>query len=155
MDTQVTLTAREILGVATLAVSVVLNIFQFYRARLYKNTLYNGLVGAFNSIGWILARCMNRTEELRYRLRRLRGEERPWWITREFRFFSVETEFKLRQLHEQLVSIAKTLRTRDQRWQAGEFGLSPEQLQGLRTPPPEQEEPAEVPSTEQRGGAES
>lgn len=132
MESQVVLSVREALGVATLTVSIVLNIFQFYRSRLYRRTIYNGLVGAFNSIGWILARYMNRTSNLSAQLAEARSNDQSKVIINESRLYSEETEFMLRQLHEQLVAMAKTLQSRDQRWQAGEFGYTKEEIERIR-----------------------
>jgi len=132
MESQVSLSVREILGVVTLTVSLVLNIFQFYRSRLYRRTIYNGLVGAFNSIGWVLARCMNRTSNLSTRLAEARSDDQSKVAINEFRSYSEESEFMLRQLHEQLVAIAKTLQSNDQRWQAGEFGYTKEEIEKIR-----------------------
>jgi hypothetical protein len=122
------LTASDLIGIVLLILSLAGNGFQLYRQRVYGRTIYNGLVGTFNSIGWLLARTMNRTAELREK-----SAKAPYDVClSSFRDFSLETEWHLRELHEQLVAVAKTLRSRDQRWQAGQFGLTDEDLQRIR-----------------------
>ncbi len=130
MDQPIGLSLREGLGILTLILSLVGNGFQLYRQWHYGNTIYNGLVGTFNNIGWLLARCMNRTGELNQRISGHAGGQEA--LLGEFRDFSMETEFHLRALHEQLVAIARTLRRRDRRWQAGEFGYTPEEVERIR-----------------------
>jgi hypothetical protein len=51
---------------------------------------------------------------------------------KEFREFSLDTEFNLRGLLEQLVAVAKTLKSRDQRWSSGEFGYTPDEIEKIR-----------------------
>lgn len=131
-STPFTLSVRETLGIITLIMSLVGNGFQWYRQFLYKRTIYNGLVAAFNSIGWILARCMNKTREVAERIDQGTGDNAGGANLREFREFSQETEFMLRVLHEQLVGSAKTIKAKDTRWQAGEFGYSREEIERFR-----------------------
>jgi len=123
------LTASDLIGLILLILSLAGNAFQLYQQRVYGRTIYNGLVGTFNSIGWLLARCMNKTAELGETLAHATSSD-P--CLAHFYDYSLETEFHLRGLHEQLVSIAKTLRSDDQRWQAGQFGLTNEEIQRIR-----------------------
>jgi hypothetical protein len=133
MDQLIGLSVREALGILTLLFSLAGNGFQLYRQRLYIRTIYNWLVAAFNNIEWLLERCTIRSKEL---AERAGIAEKPGTggagdrvVLKEFRDFSVETEYMLRGLHEHLVAVAKTLRRRDKRWQAGEFGYKPGEVE--------------------------
>ena len=132
MDQQLGLSVREALGILTLILSLVGNAFQFYRQKLYARTIYNGLVATFNNIGWVLARCMQKTKEVSDRERDMGRGAPERAIFREFLDYSLDTEFKLRGLHEHRVGVAKTLRSKDQRWQAGEFGYTRDELERFR-----------------------
>ena len=125
------LTLGDAVCVVVLLLSLVGNGFQLYQYRVNAKSVYNGLVSTFNSIGWLLARCMNRTGELNDRIK---GPDRyvlESSALREFRDYSQETEFMLRVLHEELVGVAKTLRKRDKRWRAGQFGYSPQEIERI------------------------
>lgn len=113
-----------------LIISLLGNAFQFYRQRFYGKTICNELVSTFNSVAWMLARCVNKTREL---------DERPTAdkpgdlaLQKEFREFSLDTEFILRALHEQLVAVARNLRRRDKSWKTGQFGYTLEEVQRIR-----------------------
>jgi hypothetical protein len=122
------LTASDLIGMVLLILSLAGNAFQLYQQRVYGRTIYNGLVGTFNNIGWLLARTMNRTAELTGK-----SAKAPYdGCLSRFRDYSLETEWHLRELHEQLVAVAKTLRSRDQRWQAGQFGPTDEDIERIR-----------------------
>jgi len=119
-------TLGEGVGVALLLLlSLAVNAFQFHQRRVYIRTLYNELVAIFNSIGWLLVRCMSRTEELESRIKTPEKYVAESTILREFRNYSRETEFLLRVLHEQLVGMAKTLGVR------GHLGYFPEEKEQL------------------------
>ena len=119
-------TLGEGVGVALLLLlSLAVNVFQFHQRRVYSRTLCNELVAIFNSIGWLLVRCMSRTEELESRIKTPDKYVAESAILREFRNYSRETEFLLRVLHEQLVGMAKTLSVR------GHLGYFPEEKERL------------------------
>ena len=119
-------TLGEGVGVALLLLlSLAVNAFQFHQRKVYIRTLYNELVAIFNSIGWLLVRCMSRTEELESRIKTPDKYVAESTILREFRNYSRETEFLLRVLHEQLVGMAKTLSVR------GHLGYFPEEKERL------------------------
>jgi hypothetical protein len=64
------LTLGEAVGVVLLLLlSVAANALQLYQRRVYIRTVYNELMGTFNSIGWLLVRCMGRTDELDSRVK--------------------------------------------------------------------------------------
>jgi hypothetical protein len=111
--------------VLLLLLSLAFNAFLFHQRRVYGRTLYNELVAIFNSIGWLLVRCMSRTEELESRIKTADKYVAESAILREFRNYSRETEFLLRVLQEQLVGMAKTLRVR------GHLGYFPEEKERL------------------------
>ena len=125
------LTLGDAVGVVVLLLSLGGNGFQLYQQRVYAKTVYNGLVSTFNSIGWLLARCMNRTGELNKRITSADKYVLESTALREFRDYSLETEFMLRVLHEQLVGVAKTLSAKDKRWQAGQFGYTPQEIERI------------------------
>ena len=74
---------------------------------------------------------MNRTRELNNRTKAADKYVLESTALREFRDYSLETEFMLRVLHEQLVGVAKTLSAKDKRWQAGQFGYTPEEIKRI------------------------
>jgi len=116
------LTLGEAVGVVLLLLlSVAANALQLYQRWVYIRTVYNELVGTFNSIGWLLVRCMSRTEELDNRGKVPDRYVAESTVLRAFRDYSLETEFLLRVLHEQLVGMAKTLSVR------GHWGYSQEE----------------------------
>ena len=120
------LTLGEAVGVVLLLLlSVAANALQLYQRRVYIRTVYNELVGTFNSIGWLLVRCMSRTEELDSRVKVPDRYVAESTVLRAFRDYSLETEFLLRVLHEQLVGMAKTLSTR------GHWGYSQEEKERI------------------------
>src|SRR3989442_1377793 len=49
-------TINDILGLILLLLSLGGNAYQWQQQRVYSKTIYNGLVAAFNSIGWLLVR---------------------------------------------------------------------------------------------------
>ena len=132
MDQPLGLTLRETLAILLLILSLAGNWLQLYRHRLHTGAIHNGLVAAFNSIGWLLARCVSTTRDLAERIERTEKWAPQHGPLGEFRTFSVDTEFMLRQLHELLVGSARTLGVKDPRWQAGEFGYTPEELEKFR-----------------------
>ncbi len=122
---------EKMAGIAILlVVSLLGNAFQFYRQRFYGKTICNELVSTFNSVAWLLARCMNKTKELDERSADEKPVDRS--LHKEFREFSLDSEFMLRALHEQLVAVARNLLQRDKRWKAGQFGYSLEEVQKIR-----------------------
>lgn len=131
LDAPLDLTAGDLVRGVLLFVSIALNIFQFYRQRTAGYTIYNGIVGLFNSIGWLLVREIGKVRNLDGRLSTTSSVEVRGAL-QEFRDYAEESNFKLRTLHEQLVAIAKTVRRKDKRWEGDKFGLSDEQLQELR-----------------------
>ena len=113
-----------------LILSLLGNAFQLYRQGLYGKTIGNELVSIFNSIAWSLARCVNKTRELD---ERLPGQKiAAPVLLKEFREFSVDSEFILRALREQLVSVARNLRRKNKRWGEGQFGHTPEEIEKMR-----------------------
>ena len=106
------------------------NAFQFYRQRFHGKTICNELVSTFNSVAWLLARCVNKTKELDERTTGERAGDLS--LHKEFREFSLDTEFMLRALHEQLVAMARNFRRRDRSWRAGQFGYTLEEVQRIR-----------------------
>jgi hypothetical protein len=98
-----------------LLLSLTLNALQLYQRWVHIRTVYNQLIGIFNSIGWGLVRCMSRTEELENRTKTSDRYVAESGILRDFRNYSLETEFLLHILHEQLVSMAKIL-SANRRW---------------------------------------
>ncbi len=125
------LTLGDVVAVVILLLSLGGNAFQLYRQRVYTKTVYNGLIGIFNSIGWLLARSVNKASQLN---NRIEGADRyvlESGALRGFRDFCRETDFMLCVLHEQLVSVAKTLRGKDKRWQAGQFGYAPADIERI------------------------
>ncbi|MFQ5851090.1 MAG: hypothetical protein ACE5JU_10955 [Candidatus Binatia bacterium] len=118
------------LSIAILFLSLLGNAFQFYRQRLYGKTTYNGLVSTFNSVAWLLARCMNKTRELDGRSSAGKADNPA--LLKEFREFAVDTEFILRTLREQLVAVARNLRKKDKRWEEGQFGYTPGEVEEIR-----------------------
>jgi len=125
------LTLGDAVVVVVLLLSLASNGFQLYQQRVYSKTVYNGLVSTFNSIGWLLARCLNRTGELNNRIKAADKYVLESTALREFRDYSLETEFMLRVLHEQLAGVAKTLSAKDKRWQAGQFGYTPQEIERI------------------------
>jgi hypothetical protein len=129
-----------------LILSLLGNAFQLYRQGLYGKTIGNELVSIFNSIAWSLARCVNKTRELDGRLPGQKIADPV--LLKEFREFSVDSEFilralreqlvsvarnlSLRALREQLVSVARNLRRKDKRWGEGQFGHTPEEIEKMR-----------------------
>ncbi len=121
-----------IMGLALLLIlSLVGNAFQFYRHRLFGKTLGNELLSTFNSVSWSLARCLNKTRELEARSA---GGKNPDPVTfKEFREFSLDSEFMLRTLREHLGTVARNLRQKDRRWETGSSFVSldePEKIEG-------------------------
>jgi len=116
--------------VVLLTVSLLGNAFQLYRQGIYGKTIGNGLVSAFNSIAWSLSRCVNKTRELDERLAAKKTDDPV--LLKEFREFSVDSEFILRALREQLVAVARNLRRKEKRWGDGEFGYTPEEIAKIR-----------------------
>ncbi len=118
-------------GIAVLlALSLLGNAFQLYRQGLYGKTIGNELVSIFNSIAWSLARCVDKTRELDGKLTGQKIADPV--LLKEFREFTVDSEFMLRALREQLVSVARNLRRKDKRWEEGQFGHSPEEIEKMR-----------------------
>jgi hypothetical protein len=113
-----------------LGVSLLGNAFQFYRQRFYGKTICNELVSTFNSVAWLLTRCVNKTKELDGRTGDERAVDRS--LHKEFREYSLDSEFMLRALHEQLVAVARNLLRKDKRWKTGQFGYSLEEVQKIR-----------------------
>ena len=113
-----------------LILSLLGNAFQLYRQGLYGKTMGNELVSTFNSIAWSLARCVNKTRELNGRLTGQKIADPV--LLKEFREFTVDSEFIVRALREQLVSVARNLRRKDQRWGEGQFGHTPEEIEKMR-----------------------
>ena len=113
-----------------LILSLLGNAFQLYRQGLYGKTIGNELVSIFNSIAWSLARCVNKTRELDGRLPGQKIADPV--LLKEFREFSVDSEFILRALREQLVSVARNLRRKGKRWGEGQFGHTPEEIEKMR-----------------------
>lgn len=98
-----------------LILSLLGNAFQFYRHRLLGKTLGNELLSTFNSVSWSLGRCINKTRELGVRST---GEKMPDPVLfKEFRDFSLDSEFMLRTLREHLGTLARNLRSKDRRWE--------------------------------------
>src|SRR5438093_11972113 len=126
------LTLGDEVGVVVLLLSLVGNGFQLYQQRVYAKTVYNGLVSTFNSIGWLLARCMNRTGELNKRITSADKYVLESTALREFRDYSLETEFMLRVLHEQLVGVARNLSAKDKGWQACQFGYTDQGVERMQ-----------------------
>ncbi|MFQ5917729.1 MAG: hypothetical protein ACE5I0_07975 [Candidatus Binatia bacterium] len=119
------------IGIAILLVfSLLGNAFQFYRQRFYGKTICNELVSTFNSVAWLLARCVNKTKELDGRTTDKKAGDRS--LHKEFREFSLDTEFMLQALQEQLVAVARNLLRRDRSWNADQFGYSLEEVQKIR-----------------------
>jgi hypothetical protein len=116
---------EAVVVVVLLLLALAGNALQLYQRRVYIRTVYNALVGTFNSVGWLLARCMSRTEQLNSRVKGADRYVAEAAILREFRDYSLETEFKLRVLHEQLVSMAKTLSVK------GHWGYTPEEQERI------------------------
>jgi hypothetical protein len=125
------LTVGDAVGLVVLLLLLAGNAFQLHQQRVYSKTVHNGLGSTFNSIGWLLARCMNRTGELNNRIKTADRYVLESTALREFRDYSLETEFMLRVLHEQLVGVATTLNAKDKRWQAGQFGHTPQQIERI------------------------
>ncbi len=84
-----------------LVLSLLGNAFQLYRQGLYGKTIGNEIVSTFNSIAWSLARCVNKTGDLDGRLTGQKIADPV--LLKEFREFTVDSEFILRALREQLV----------------------------------------------------
>ncbi len=123
--------SRWYVGIGVLLIlSLLGNAFQLYRQSLYGKTIGNQLVSTFNSIAWSLTRCTGKTRELDERLTGQKIAEPV--LLKEFREFTVDSEFILRALNEQLISVARNLRRKDQRWGEGQFGHSPEEIEKLR-----------------------
>ena len=120
----------EKLIIALLVLSLLGNVFQSYRQRVYGNTLSNQMEAAFNSVAWLLARCMGKTKELSERDSEQKGEGTA--LLKEFREFSLNSEFTLRALHEQLVVVARSLKQKDRRWKTGQFGYTAEEVEKIR-----------------------
>ena len=125
-------TINDILGLILLLLSLGGNAYQWQQQRVYSKTIYNGLVAAFNSIGWLLVRTMQRTQDVARSIESGKVREDCLALADSFRAFSLETEYHLRSLHEQLVGVAKMLSRKDSRWQAGEFGYTPEEIRAIR-----------------------
>ena len=123
--------SRWYLGLGLLLIlSLVGNAFQLYRQTLHDKTIGNVLVSTFNSIAWSLTRCTSKTRELDGRLTGQKIADPV--LLKEFREFTVDSEFILRTLNEQLISVARNLRRNDKRWREGQFGHSPEEIERLR-----------------------
>ncbi|NIO10241.1 MAG: hypothetical protein GTO40_20450 [Deltaproteobacteria bacterium] len=94
-------------AVILLGLSLLGNAFQLYRHRLHDKTTGNALMSTFSSIGLSLARCKGKTNELDGRLKAQKIPDPV--LLKEFREFTVNIEFILRTLNEQLVSVARNL----------------------------------------------
>jgi hypothetical protein len=130
LSSEVTLTTGDLIRGVLLLASIALNLFQFYRQRIAGQTIYNSIVGLFNSIGWLLAREIGKVRNLDGRISGAWAVESKT-VLQEFRDYAEESNFKLRILHEQLVAIAKMVRKKDKRWEGDKFGMSDEALQEL------------------------
>lgn len=126
----VTLTRGELVALVLLAVAVAVNAVQLYRARARKATLYHGLVGLFNSIGWLQARELEMLRQVRGRIHASNtGDARL--VLQEFAAHLHHSHYTLRLLHEQLVATAKSVNDKDPRWTGDRFGYVDDQLEAL------------------------
>jgi len=91
------------------------NAFQFYRHRVFGKTLSNELLSAFNSIAWSFERCIRKRRDLDARSAQRVSDP---VMLREFREFTLDSEFMLRTLREQLRTVARNLHQREQRWES-------------------------------------
>jgi len=98
--------------VLLLVLSLALNAFQLYRHRGHVRTVASGVARTFNSASWLLARCMSTTDALDTRIKAADRYVAEANLLREFRVYSLGTEFMLRLVHEQLIGMAKTSRLR-------------------------------------------
>ena len=120
----------EDLIIVLLVISLLGNIFQFYRQRLHDSAMHNQMEAAFNNVAWLLSRCMGKTRELSEKEPEQKGESMT--LYKEFKEFSLNSEFTLRALHEQLVVVARNLKRKDRRWKLGQFGYSVEEMEKIR-----------------------
>jgi len=130
----------DTLAIIGLILSFVGNILQYLQHRSLKNSVYNGLVGTFNQIGWTLGYCIDKARragerELQVARRSLLPWPAPGQDTKiayqEMGDFATSIDYKCRLLHEHVVSLAKTLKLKDARWQGQFFGMSKDAIDQL------------------------
>ena len=126
------LSLSDALGIIALLGSLLGNILQWQRTRSIKNSVYNGLVGVFNGVGWILSYCISRERAVNDRFRGLPAEQLELKSAfEELGQFATSVDHQCRLLHEQIVSIAKTLKIKDARWQGQFFGMGKQDIDRL------------------------
>lgn len=126
----VQLSLGDTLAIIGLGVSLVGNILQFQRTRSIKNSLYNALVGVFNEVGWMLSYCIARQRTAANgSVAGSNNEVKA--VFQEMGQFAISVDHQCRLLHEHIVSIAKTLKIKDARWQGQFFGMSKEDIDKL------------------------
>ena len=131
-QTPVTLSLSDILTIVGLIISVVLNIIQWRSARNIKASLYNGIVGIFNAIGWTLGYSISRQKSVHDRISNTPPEKAELRASlEELSDFANSIDHQCRHLHEQVVAVAKTLQIADARWQGQFFGLSNEEIKRI------------------------
>jgi len=118
-----------------LILSLVGNAFQFYRHWLFEKTLGNELLSTFNSVAWSLGRCLNKTRDLE--ARSAGGKSADPVILKEFREFSLDSEFMLRTLREHLGTVVRNLKQKDRKWEPGPSGVTPQELAKIEEALPE------------------
>lgn len=123
------LSLGDVLGVVALLASLVGNYIQWRQMASMKESVYNGLVGVFNGIGWVLGYSISRQKSVSDRMsgmNRERVEERS--LLDELGQFATSIDHQCRLLHEQVVAVAKTLKIEDERWQGQFFGMSKDDI---------------------------
>jgi hypothetical protein len=124
------LSLGDTLAIIGLGVSLVGNVLQFQRTRSTRSSLYNGLVGLFNAVGWTLSYCIAReTAAASSAANSTSTEVRNAF--QEMGQFATAVDYQCRLLHEQIVSVAKTLKIKDARWQGQFFGMRREDVDRL------------------------
>jgi hypothetical protein len=123
----IALTAGELVAVVLLLLSLAANAIQLYQARTRRATLYHGLVGLFNSIGWLQARELEMLRQVRGRIHASSSGDAKL-VLQEFAAHLHHAHYTLRLLHEQLVATAKSVNDKDPRWKGERLGYVDDQV---------------------------
>lgn len=125
------LSMGDALSIIGLITSLVGNVIQFQRHKALKHSVYNGLVGIFNQVGWVIAFCMGKEQAATNKKASASGDSKVAYEEMGQIVSSVSSH--CRMLHEGVASMAKTLDQKDKRWQGQFFGMKQEDIDKLLT----------------------
>jgi hypothetical protein len=115
-------TPVEIISLGVAIISIVLNIIQWQKQRIFYKPIYNALVGLFNDI---------KTKQIDYYTRQKQLESRVYSaqdlneITHSFSAFIRETTVDFEGVKEHLVAALKTMNPSEEEiFKASDFGLT-------------------------------